>query len=224
MHYVRYHAGYSFLAAVDIWVEYVHFAISYMAEPDGSIEKVRTVFERALMAAGLHVPKGDLLWESYREFEQIILSGMVCIFTLHCMDLFRPRAVYICVYVCACCYRTLFFLVGSYIQMSICEEENADLSEQLKRVANLFKRQLSVPLLNMEKTFIAFEEWLDKYKANWTIASGKPDSALVEKCNVELAFKKALSRLQQIKPYEEVLVRNMHDNLFVNVYSFFPIK
>lgn len=64
-------------AAVEIWLEYVHFTIGYMAEPDGSIDKVRSVFERALMSAGLHVPKGALLWESYREFEHIVLSGLV---------------------------------------------------------------------------------------------------------------------------------------------------
>lgn len=60
-----------------MWLEYVSFTIGYMAEPDGSIEKVRMVFERALMAAGLHVPKGALLWESYREFENIVLAGLV---------------------------------------------------------------------------------------------------------------------------------------------------
>lgn len=63
---------------MEIWLEYVSFTIGYMVEPDGSIEKVRTVFERALMAAGLHVPKGALLWESYREFENIVLAGLVC--------------------------------------------------------------------------------------------------------------------------------------------------
>jgi len=32
------------------------------------------VFERGLAAAGLHVPKGALLWEAYTEFEVMVLS------------------------------------------------------------------------------------------------------------------------------------------------------
>ncbi|KAK3927289.1 Squamous cell carcinoma antigen recognized by T-cells 3 [Frankliniella fusca] len=151
--------------SVDIWVEYVYFSIGYMDEPDGSIDKVRSVFERGLIAAGLHVAKGALLWEAFREFEGIILSSV----------------------------------------MQNCDGENSVVAEQLKRVANLFKRQLSVPLLNMEKTYSAFEEWLENHKAIWTTASGKPESALLEKSNVDLAYKKALDRLHQIQPYEDVL-------------------
>ena len=103
-----------------------------------------------------------------------------------------------------------FFDIGYYIQISDCEGENVDLSEQLKRVANLFKRQLSIPLLNMEKTYSDFEAWLDQYNQTWTIASGKAESALVEKSNVELGFKKALGRLHQIQSFEDVLVRNLY--------------
>ena len=164
--------------SVDVWMEYVHFTIEYMTEPEGSIEKVRTVFERALMAAGLHVPKGILLWESYREFEMIILRAMI------------PNS----------------------------EGESAELSEQLKRVANLFKRQLSVPLLNMEKTFTEFEEWLREHTEKWKSASGKLESALVEKSNVELAYRKALDRLHQIQPYEDVLA-SCEESMKVNHYK-----
>lgn len=151
--------------SVDIWVEYVYFTIGYMGEPDGSIEKVRSVFERGLMAAGLHVPKGALLWEAYREFEGIVLSPL----------------------------------------MEGCDGENPVVADQLKRVANIFKRQLSVPLLNMEKTYTSFEEWLESHKAIWTTASGKPESGLIEIKNVEMAYKKAMDRLHQIQPYEDVL-------------------
>lgn len=90
--------------------------------------------------------------------------------------------------------------------MSDSDGENPTLADQLKRVANLFKRQLSVPLFNMEKTHAAFEEWLEENKAIWTTASGKSESALVEKNNVDLAYKKASDRLHQIQPYEDILV------------------
>lgn len=58
----------------------------------------------------------------------------------------------------------------------------------------------------MEKTHAAFEEWLEQNKAMWTTASGKSESALVEKNNVDLVYKKALDRLHQVQPYEDILV------------------
>ena len=46
-----------------------------MAEKDG-IEKARSVFERALIAVGLNVAKGSVIWEAYREFENAIHQGL----------------------------------------------------------------------------------------------------------------------------------------------------
>lgn len=40
----------------------------------GGIDKVRCIFERAVTAVGLHMTKGQLVWEAYREFENAILS------------------------------------------------------------------------------------------------------------------------------------------------------
>ncbi len=60
--------------AVDIWLEYIQFSIGGMGEANG-IENVRTVCERAVSFAGLHVSKGHLLWEAYREFEMALLAG-----------------------------------------------------------------------------------------------------------------------------------------------------
>lgn len=182
-----------------------------MAEPDGSIEKVRTVFERALMAAGLHVPKGALLWESYREFENIVLAGLVSTQYNFSMVLFLYSCINAVVLLMS---NTDLFCT---FQMSNCDGENPSLADQLKRVANLFKRQLSVPLFNMEKTYAAFEEWLEENKPLWTTASGKPESALVEKNNVDLAYKKALDRLHQIQSYEDILVFIF--NLYVLSFS-----
>lgn len=45
----------------------------------GGIERVRSIFERALTAVGVHVTKGASIWEAYREFEIVILSTVqVC--------------------------------------------------------------------------------------------------------------------------------------------------
>ncbi|XP_074641538.1 spliceosome associated factor 3, U4/U6 recycling protein-like [Tubulanus polymorphus] len=61
--------------SVPIWLEYVQYSIGGMAR-EGGIEEIRRVFERSLTAAGLHVSKGHVLWEAYREFETAILGGL----------------------------------------------------------------------------------------------------------------------------------------------------
>ena len=64
-----------FIKAVEIWLEYIQFSIGGMGEPNG-IENVRKICEEAISLTGLHVTKGYLLWEAYREFESAILSGL----------------------------------------------------------------------------------------------------------------------------------------------------
>lgn len=58
-----------------IWLEFIQFSIGEMGKPNG-IEKIRSVCERGIHFAGLHVTKGYCLWEAYREFESAILSGL----------------------------------------------------------------------------------------------------------------------------------------------------
>ncbi|MEQ2202696.1 hypothetical protein XENOCAPTIV_012651 [Xenoophorus captivus] len=57
----------------DIWLEYAQYSIGGMGSP-GGIDKVRSIFERAVTAVGLHMTKGQTLWEAYREFENAVLS------------------------------------------------------------------------------------------------------------------------------------------------------
>lgn len=57
----------------EIWLEYAQYSIGGIGQ-EGGIEKVRSIFERALTAVGLHVTKGTALWEAYREFENAILE------------------------------------------------------------------------------------------------------------------------------------------------------
>lgn len=57
----------------EIWLEYAQYSIGGMGSP-GGMDKVRSVFERALTAVGLHMTKGATVWEAYREFENAILS------------------------------------------------------------------------------------------------------------------------------------------------------
>lgn len=59
----------------DIWLEYAQYSIGGMGAA-GGIDRVRTIFERALTAVGLHMTKGAALWEAFREFEIAILSTL----------------------------------------------------------------------------------------------------------------------------------------------------
>uniref|UniRef100_A0A674F4W6 Spliceosome associated factor 3, U4/U6 recycling protein n=1 Tax=Salmo trutta TaxID=8032 RepID=A0A674F4W6_SALTR len=60
----------------EIWLEYAQYSIGGMGLP-GGMEKVRSIFERALTAVGLHMTKGATVWEAYREFENAILATMI---------------------------------------------------------------------------------------------------------------------------------------------------
>lgn len=68
----------------DIWLEYAQYSIGGMGAA-GGIARVRTTFERALTAVGLHMTKGAALWEAFREFEIAILSTLqvskICCFS-----------------------------------------------------------------------------------------------------------------------------------------------
>ncbi|GAB1597512.1 squamous cell carcinoma antigen recognized by T-cells 3-like [Argonauta hians] len=61
--------------AVDVWLEYVQYAIGGMGSPNG-IAHVRAIFDRAVAEVGLHVVKGANIWDAYREFENAIMAGL----------------------------------------------------------------------------------------------------------------------------------------------------
>nr|XP_027113324.1 squamous cell carcinoma antigen recognized by T-cells 3 [Coffea arabica] len=62
--------------SVDLWCDYINFVQDY--DPlvrecsTNGISKARNLFERAVIAAGLHVAEGSRIYEAYREFEQAI--------------------------------------------------------------------------------------------------------------------------------------------------------
>ncbi|XP_069601374.1 squamous cell carcinoma antigen recognized by T-cells 3-like [Ranitomeya imitator] len=59
----------------EIWLAYAQYSIGGMGE-EGGIAKVRSIFERALTAVGLHMSKGSTEWDAYREFENAILGTL----------------------------------------------------------------------------------------------------------------------------------------------------
>ncbi|XP_076434791.1 spliceosome associated factor 3, U4/U6 recycling protein-like [Babylonia areolata] len=72
------------------------------------------------------------------------------------------------------------------------KEQEEAFSVQHRKVANLFKRQLTIPLMDMEETFTEYQEWL----------GGTVDRE-VEKC-----YKRALEQLGRVKPYEQQLLES----------------
>ncbi|XP_047337587.1 squamous cell carcinoma antigen recognized by T-cells 3 isoform X2 [Impatiens glandulifera] len=63
--------------SVPLWCDYLEFVQEHdptvrECSPSG-VSKTRNLFERALVAAGLHMTEGSKIWEAYRDFEQAIV-------------------------------------------------------------------------------------------------------------------------------------------------------
>nr|XP_057927176.1 squamous cell carcinoma antigen recognized by T-cells 3 [Doryrhamphus excisus] len=138
----------------DIWLEYAQYSIGGMGSP-GGIERVRSIFERAITAVGLHMTKGQTVWEAYREFENAILATV------------QPPP-------------------GRIPN----HDEQELLNKQLQRIHTLFRRQLAIPLMDMEATYAEYEEWADH---------GPPETVLSQ-------YKNALQQKEKCKPFEESLL------------------
>ncbi|XP_068594447.1 squamous cell carcinoma antigen recognized by T-cells 3 [Brachionichthys hirsutus] len=138
----------------DIWLEYAQYSIGGMGSP-GGIDTARSIFERSVTAVGVHMTKGQTVWEAYREFENAILSTV------------QPPPGRI-----------------------PSREEQELLKTQLERVHALFRRQLAVPLMDMEATYAEYEEWSEQ---------GVPETVVHQ-------YKKALQQMEKCKPFEESLL------------------
>ncbi|CAF2149585.1 BnaA01g13760D [Brassica napus] len=73
-----YERGLSDYQSVYLWCDYLNFLREFDPSVHGytsdGISKMRSLFERAIPAAGFHVTEGNRIWEGYREFEQGILD------------------------------------------------------------------------------------------------------------------------------------------------------
>ncbi|KAL5475045.1 hypothetical protein EMCRGX_G027093 [Ephydatia muelleri] len=62
--------------SVQLWLLFAKFALEkFSAFPEG-MEFPRDIFEKAIIACGLHVSSAGLLWNAYREYEMAILSSL----------------------------------------------------------------------------------------------------------------------------------------------------
>ncbi|XP_063971619.1 squamous cell carcinoma antigen recognized by T-cells 3-like isoform X1 [Lytechinus pictus] len=143
--------------AIDLWLEYCQFSIGGIGSPEG-IENARRVFEEAIMAAGLHVAQGSMIWAVYREFENALLS------TLQPQPGSIPTA-----------------------------EQQKELTQQMNRMSGIFKRQLAIPLMDMEQTFCEYDQWMSD------IGEEIPNT-------VKESYQKALDLLDTYRPLEDSLL------------------
>lgn len=77
-------------------------------------------------------------------------------------------------------------------------------SSQLEKLADIYKRQLSIPLIDLEETYREFQEWYENL----------PDKSLIDPKPIEWAYKKSLKLLDTIKPFEEQLLTAENEELY----------
>lgn len=97
----------------DIWLEYAQYSIGGMGSP-GGIDKVRSIFERAVTAVGLHMTKGQMMWEAYREFENAILSTVQVCFRHWEWCHQWPHIYSVVVALCLCVYERERFILNNF--------------------------------------------------------------------------------------------------------------
>ena len=61
---------------MSVWLEYAQFAVDKMSIMPEGVEFPRDVFERSVVACGLHVGGSGLLWDAYLEFEKAMLQSL----------------------------------------------------------------------------------------------------------------------------------------------------
>lgn len=141
--------------SVSIWLDYGRFLTLNM-KLNEDYENIRAVFERALIAVGIHVTHGSLIWHAYRDFEKVILCSL---------QASSEKDV---------------------------QAKEAQIKEQKNRIFNLYKRQLSVPLFDMERTY---EECAESFKDEMNQS-------------LEQVYQKAKRKLDELRPYEDALLES----------------
>ncbi|XP_010448584.1 PREDICTED: squamous cell carcinoma antigen recognized by T-cells 3-like [Camelina sativa] len=76
-----YERGLSDYQSVSLWCDYLNFMLESDPSVHGytsdGISKMRSLFERAIPAAGVHVTEGNRIWEGYKAFEEGVLAAIV---------------------------------------------------------------------------------------------------------------------------------------------------
>ncbi|XP_030647557.1 spliceosome associated factor 3, U4/U6 recycling protein [Chanos chanos] len=175
----------------EIWLDWLKDEVG-LAEDDADREKVYGLFEKAV--------KDYICPDIWLEYAQYSIGGMgvaggidrtrsVFERALTAVGLHMTKGASLWE-----AYREFEIVMLSTVQPapgSIPTREQQELlNVQLERIHNLFRRQLAVPLLDMENTYAEYSEWADE---------GVPDS-------VTQNYRKALQQLEKRKPYEDALL------------------
>ncbi|KAL3285938.1 hypothetical protein HHI36_000456 [Cryptolaemus montrouzieri] len=81
--------------------------------------------------------------------------------------------------------------------------------EQVARVVEIFRRQLSIPLIGMENTYDEWKEWLKTLPEDFKI-NAEP---------IEWGYQKALKLLETYKPFEDELTIAENENELHEIYK-----
>ncbi|CAH1183008.1 unnamed protein product [Ceutorhynchus assimilis] len=94
------------------------------------------------------------------------------------------------------------------LHISLHAEGSEEWKKQILKVADIFKRELSVPLMEMENTYMEWKEWLA------TLPEG-----LVDPKPIDYGFNKAKKALETYKPFEEQILVSQSNEELINIYK-----
>uniref|UniRef100_A0A8C5UFN5 Spliceosome associated factor 3, U4/U6 recycling protein n=1 Tax=Malurus cyaneus samueli TaxID=2593467 RepID=A0A8C5UFN5_9PASS len=157
----------------EIWLDWLKDEIK-MATENSEREKVYELFERAV--------KDYICPEIWLEYAQYSIGGIGQEGGIERVRSIFERALTAV---------GLHVTKGTALWEAYREFENAILeTAQLEKIHTLFRRQLGIPLLDMEASYAEYEEWSEEPIPETTIKN----------------YKKALQQLEKCKPYEEALL------------------
>ncbi|XP_077995883.1 spliceosome associated factor 3, U4/U6 recycling protein-like [Glandiceps talaboti] len=190
LHQARERMHQLFPLSEELWLQWLQDEIRIGSEDDR--EEITTLFERAI---GDYMSVGVIL-----EYVQYSIGGMGATDGISKVrDVFETAITTVGLHVTKGvaiweAYREFESALLQTLQPGIgaivTEDKQKEIDKQMKRVANLFKRQLSIPMMDMETTYQEFQEWS---------VEPVPD-------HIKIAYKKALDKLEKRKPFEESLL------------------
>lgn len=83
----------------------------------------------------------------------------------------------------------------------ISDSDSEEWLQQAQRVNEIFRRQLSVPLLDMDRTYVEWRVWVERL----------PKQDFIKKEQVEYVYKKAADHLEDCRSFEEDLLEARSD-------------
>ncbi|KAI2804165.1 Squamous cell carcinoma antigen recognized by T-cells 3 [Blomia tropicalis] len=88
------------------------------------------------------------------------------------------------------------------------ENNRETVQQQIKLIFDIFSRQLSIPLVEMEKNYQQFEEWLDHIKTTYGIDLRENEKQQISRLKIE--YEKSLKTLESLKVFEDKLQHSQY--------------